>query len=248
MKKIILTEKDNEELGSRMTRDEMEAWLKRKGMTHDDLLFERMRRHRRRTYLTREPLTDTALHVITPTMRTENLASMVYSITSATKPHNLSIRWHCIFKNNENRYNIINVYNEILDDIKEGWVHFLCDDNCFHPDLFSELSKAIDANPDMGAFIVSIFGRHGKVMKACPENMVKFGVDAAQTFIRRDIIGDIRYKVHQSFSADSKFVCDVYKKHPEKFVFTDKVLAYYERLTRDDSGNLYHEKDGIVGT
>ncbi len=245
---IKLTERDNEELGTQQSHASMMAWLARKKMSPNDLVMESFRRRRKRFALKHKPITDIPLHVIIPVARPHNLQSLAYSVVSAKGPHNFSVRWHCIFKNHENRYNIINIYNDVLDSIKDGWVHFMCDDNQFHSELFYEFSKAIDSHPDMGAFVVSIFGRHGKVMKACPEMMVPFGVDASQTFIRRDIIGDTRYNIHKSFSADSKFACDVYKNHKDKFVFSDKVLAYYERTIRDDDGELYKEEDKILGT
>jgi len=241
-----LTEAENEALSKFMTREDMLAWLKAKNMTIEDLERYRVHKGQLKGAMKRDPLTDTPLHVITPVTRPHNLQKIADSIANADHPHRFSIHWHIIFKNHENRYNVIQLYNKLLDSIQDGWFTFMCDDNSFHPRLFTEFQEAIDENPNMGVYLVSIFARHGVNIEARPEAIRPFGVDAAQTFIKREILGDTRYSTHNVRYTDSQIVMDLYKKCPEKFVFTDKVLAYFERIIRDDNGNLFHEEDGII--
>jgi len=240
---VRFTEAENEMLLRPMTHAQMMAFLDKKGMTIDELERFRVNRRSIRHRMTLEPLTDVPLHIITPVTRPHNLDMIIDSIIRADRPHNLSIQWHTIFKNNENRYNLINIYNKLLDGFSDGWFTMMCDDNHFHPKIFVELSKAIEANPDMGVFIVSCFGRHGGISHAAAENVAPMGVDASQTFVKMEALGDIRYdsKLHVDMS-DSKIVMALYKKCPERFVFSDKVLAYYERIIRDDAGELNYQE------
>lgn len=229
-----------------MTREEMLAWLKKRSMTIQDLERYRVNKKIELAIYRDMPVTDIPFHIITPVTRPQNLQIITDSIVNADKPHRFSIHWHTIFKNNENRYNVINIYNKLLDSIQDGWITFMCDDNAFHPRLFLELQEAIDENPNMGVFICSIFARHGQNIIASKESVIPHGVDAAQTFIERKTLGDTRYNTHKFRYADSKIVIDLYRKCPEKFVFSEKILAYYEKIIRNDNGDLYHEEDGYI--
>ncbi len=242
MKKSVYVENESSDdldtFSKPLTNDEMLAVLKKRGMTAPDYDMYRLKMSQKKFAMIREPLVDIPLHVITPTTRPHYLQKVADSITNAEGPHRFSIHWHCIFKNHENRYNIIQLYNKLLDGIQDGWIHFMCDDNQFHPRIFTEFQKAINENPDMGVFLVGIFGRKGKILYPTPKHIAPFCVDAAQSFIKRETLGDIRYDKDNASFADSKIIMDIYKKHPEKFVYSDKILSYYERTIRDTNGML----------
>lgn len=237
-KSVFVEDEDQDSFPTIKTNDEMIALLNKNGKTVPDWDLARVGAAQKRFAMIREPLIDTALHVITPVTRPQYLQKVADSIANADLPHNFSIHWHCIFKNHENRFNVIQLYNKLLDSIQDGWIHFMCDDNAFHPRLFVDFQEAIDENPNMGVFLVGIFGRKGQVSLPNPKYMLPYCIDAAQSFFKREVLGDIRYDTRKTSFADAKLIMDIYEKCPERFVFSDKILSYYERILRDDNGDL----------
>ena len=246
IKKSIYLKQNQDDFPTIKTNDEMVALLTKNGKTVPDWDIARVAVAQRRFAMIREPITDIPLHVITPVTRPQYLQKIADSIVNADHPHKFSIHWHCIFKNHENRFNVIQLYNKLLDSIQDGWIHFMCDDNSFHPRLFAEFQDAIDKNPNMGVFLAGIFGRHGRVVYPRKENIIPWGIDAAQSFVERKTLGDIRYDTRKTSFADSKLIMDIYDKSPEKFVFSDKVLSYYERTLRDDNGTLIDQGQWVT--
>ncbi len=185
------------------------------------------------------PITDTQVHIFTPSARPENLRLINESIYKAEGPHNLGINWHIMYKNHDNKFNIIPGYNRYLDQIKTGWFTFMCDDNMFHPALFKAFSDTLEANPDMGVYVVCIMGHKGTTATAAPENCKPFQCDAAQYFFNREVLGDIRFNTGDlAHGADGKLLQDLYEKCPEKFVFDDRIIAYHEALKTEPDADL----------
>ena len=185
------------------------------------------------------PIVDTTVHVLTPCARPQNIRMLNESIYRAHGPHKLAINWHILYKNHDNKFNIIPGYNRYLDQITTGWFTLMCDDNMFHPALFKAFSDTLDANPQMGVYVVCIMGHTGTTATAAPANCLPFQCDAAQYFFNREILGDIRFDTGDlAHGADGKLLQDLYAAHPDKFVFDNRIIAYHEALRSDSYPEL----------
>ena len=198
------------------------------------------------------------LHIITRCSRTKNILKIKESIFNRI-PDNFTIYWHITFdtthlkdidadilsqlehdfislkfrKSDHGDYghNFINI---TLDQIPNGWVYILDDDNILHKDLLPTISGLIDENPEKRGFIfnqkvdakdfTSIDVREAK-----PENVKVGGIDMAQFFLRRDLIGFSRLKL-DDYKADGHFIEDLYQFNQDDFLFIDKILCYYNYL------------------
>jgi len=181
-----------------------------------------------------EPIVDIPVHVLTPCARPKNIRLLNESIYKSSGPHNLSINWHIMYKNHDNKFNIIPGYNRYLDQITTGWFTLMCDDNMFHPELFKSFSDTLDKNPNMGVYVVCIMGHTGSIAVAAPENCLPFKCDAAQYFFNREVLGDLRFDTGDlAHGADGKLLQDLYKQCPDKFVFDNRIIAYHEALKND---------------
>ena len=192
------------------------------------------------------PLTDTQVHIFTPSARPQNIKLINESIYRAEGPHNLAINWHIMYKNHDNKFNIIPNYNKYLDAIKTGWFTFMCDDNMFHPGLFKAFSDTLDKNPNMGVYVVGIIGHKGAVQMAGPQFCKPFHSDASQYFFNREVLGDLRFATGEmAHGADGQLLQDLYAQCPDKFIFDNRIIAYHEALKVDGFRGIecYSDKD-----
>lgn len=125
--------------------------------------------------------------------------------------------------------------NDAINNISNGWVYILDDDNILHEDFISNLTKYISENPNKKAFIFDqkVDGKDFtklNIRLAKPENMKVQHIDMAQFLLKRDLISDKRLKLGD-YKADGYFIEDVYKSSPEDFFFINQILCYYNYLT-----------------
>lgn len=125
--------------------------------------------------------------------------------------------------------------NDAINNISNGWVYILDDDNILHEDFISNLTKYISENPNKKAFIFDqkVDGKDFTkldIRLAKPENMKVQHIDMAQFLLKRDLISDKRLKLGD-YKADGYFIEDVYKSSPEDFFFINQILCYYNYLT-----------------
>jgi glycosyltransferase involved in cell wall biosynthesis len=62
-------------------------------------------------------------------------------------------------------------------------------------------------------------------------------IDSAQFLLRRDLIGETRFKKFD-YKADGYFIEEIYKRNPDDFIFIDKVLCYYNFIETKKSNSL----------
>jgi hypothetical protein len=120
--------------------------------------------------------------------------------------------------------------NLALDNIEDGWVYFLDDDNVLHPQLLPTMSASIEAHPLARAFVFPQIGHPvHHTAEAGPEHMRVDHIDTAQVFWRRQTIGEVRFEPIDAYHADGLFVEQVGRLHPdfEGFVFLNRALCYY---------------------
>lgn len=213
---------------------EVYRYMESKKQTREDVIDNGKKKRAEYDRMLKEQLTDIPVHILTPCSRPQNIRMINESIYKAQGPHKLCLNWHIMYKNHDNKYNIIPNYNRYLDCINFGWFTFMCDDNMFHPQLFKAFSETLDKHPDMGVYVVGIMGYAGAVQEAGPQYCKPFNSDAAQYFFKREILGDIRFDTGEmAHGADGQLLKNLYAAHPEKFVFDNRVIAYHEALKTD---------------
>lgn len=183
------------------------------------------------------------IHIITPCSRPYNLKKLYESI-------DFSCEWWIIFDSKTFQFQDFKPKNGIeveinygaiaggvagksqinfaLDRITSGWVYVLDDDNLVHPD-FKHLLKWDEFTGGAQGIIFSQQLSEGAVRHNHAGNIKICQIDQAQFLLKRSLIGDRRYL--NSYEADGMFISKLYRENPGKFIITNEVLSYYNRLT-----------------
>jgi glycosyltransferase involved in cell wall biosynthesis len=208
------------------------------------------------------------LHIITRCSRLNNIIKVGESLP--TKDGKLQVQWHVIFDSTrlkdidaeilgrlQEEYNA-KLYFEfsqggdylypqmnkiIIDNIQEGWIYSLDDDNILHEHLFDNFEALVgfcEAEKSIGI----VFNQHvaGKdftrvdVRYAKPENMKVRSIDLAQFILHRSVFNDFDFK--GGYDADGKFIERVYESNPDGFLFIDKILSHYNYLQKPSKAKV----------
>jgi glycosyltransferase involved in cell wall biosynthesis len=208
------------------------------------------------------------LHIITRCSRLNNIIKVGESLP--TKDGKLQVQWHVIFDSTrlkdidaeilgrlQEEYNA-KLYFEfsqggdylypqmnkiIIDNIQEGWIYSLDDDNILHEKLFDNFEALVgfcEAEKSIGI----VFNQHvaGKdftrvdVRYAKPENMKVRSIDLAQFILHRSVFNDFDFK--GGYDADGKFIERVYESNPDGFLFIDKILSHYNYLQKPSKAKV----------
>jgi len=140
--------------------------------------------------------------------------------------------------------------NSCLEEIKEGFVYVLDDDNIIHEDFYNTIFDNITNNPEKKGFIfsqkVSAKDFTGlDIREAKPENTKVQHIDMAQFLLRRDLIGQSRLDP-MKYIADGIFIEKIFNENKEEFIFIDKILCYYNYIEKKKINSL--PRVLIVGT
>jgi len=204
-------------------------------------------------------------HIITRCTRLQNLLQIKENVYNCSE--NIEINWHLIFdvgplkdidaellaelteKETTNVYFVEGtkkglLYPEVsnlISKIKEGWIYLLDDDNILHEDFYEETLKSIISNKDKSVHIFSqkVDGKDFTgldIRVASPENTKWQGIDIAQMLIDRTVFNDFKFEAN--YSADGFFIEKVYADRPDKFIWIDKILSYYNYLEKDSTPKL----------
>lgn len=119
--------------------------------------------------------------------------------------------------------------NFALDNIADGWVYFLDDDNIIHPDFFPAMHRAIYETDASGFAFPQIGGAGAPTKHACPEHMRPDHIDMAQVMMARELIGASRFALG-AYNADGRLIEEVYNRVPCAWAFLDKSLCFYNYL------------------
>ena len=208
------------------------------------------------------------LHIITRCSRLNNIIKVGESLP--TKDGKLQVQWHVIFDSTrlkdidaeilgrlQEEYNA-KLYFEfsqggdylypqmnkiIIDNIQEGWIYSLDDDNILHERLFDNFEALVgfcEAEKSIGI----VFNQHvaGKdftgvdIRYAKPENMKVRSIDLAQFILHRSVFNDFDFK--GGYDADGRFIEKVYEANPDGFLFIDKILSHYNYLQKPSKAKV----------
>ena len=117
--------------------------------------------------------------------------------------------------------------NEVLNEIKTGWVWGLDDDNTAAPGFFEELAKHDNYN-------VVVFGQqlpYGRYRACSPEQTRVCQIDQAQYVVKREFIGNTHFKTEYGFIADGIFIEEIRNRNKTGWKYVDLPLTNYNALS-----------------
>lgn len=189
------------------------------------------------------------LHIITPCSRPENLGALLASLLPAQDYFDLT--WWIVADGSkikklpkqsvpglQVRHKTCTVPDSVagkaqinlaLEQIQDGWVWVLDDDNVAHPHFFQELYHQINqAGPGIQALAFAQINRQGGIRAVGADTVRECAIDQAQFVLRRDLIGATRY-LHK-YTADGAFAERLFRLNPEAWAFCKEPLTYYNWL------------------
>lgn len=120
--------------------------------------------------------------------------------------------------------------NTVIDEITNGFVYILDDDNIMHENFYESILQNINTNPTFTGFIfnqkVNGLDFTGlDIRLAAHENVRVGGIDVGQFLLHRDLIGD--YRFFSGYKGDGEFITKIYPENLDKFIFINEELCYY---------------------
>jgi hypothetical protein len=117
--------------------------------------------------------------------------------------------------------------NQALNQISDGWVYFLDDDNVLHPKLFSTIKEQLKIEKKSVFIFNQFFNFQKKRIRHAAIDKIKEGyIDTAQFLINYSIIRYRRWK-KEVFNADGSFIREILELHRNEFRILNSTLAYY---------------------
>ena len=191
-------------------------------------------------------------HVITRCTRVENLLTIADSVYK----EGVDVTWHVVFDTNVVKeieasllgelYNLgAELYfkqgspgtymypemNELVRQFDEDdYVTLIDDDNIVHPDYYNVITDAIKNNFRNDAFCYNqlITVDNPTYRYASPENTVVGGIDLAQYTVCANTF--INHEFGSGYCGDGEFIEALHNSKPQKFLFIDQTLCYYNYL------------------
>ena len=193
------------------------------------------------------------IHVITRCSRLNNLREIHNSVFNTDK---FDIKWYIIFDTNfvdslpidlltflqssgviikfqksEEKDHGHQLINSVLDEIENGWIYVLDDDNLMHENFYTKIHQSMKSKPKVKGFIfdqkVGGIDFTGLDIRECGQDLVKVGkIDMAQFILKRDLIGDERIP-KGFYVGDGMFIEKLYEENTKEFHFLNEILCYY---------------------
>lgn len=193
------------------------------------------------------------LHVVTRCSREENLEE-IYKDLKLKINSGFHIQWHLLIdalkvtseldyeyladsfirvkwleKQGDDQYLHRQISEYCRDEIEDGWIVFVDDDNILHENYFRIVGSHVEE--ESTSFIVTHqdinykdFTR-SKIREAIPENVKVGSIDLAQVTFRHSVFKD--YSLNTEYTGDGIFLESMYNTSPELFKFVDGIAAYY---------------------
>jgi hypothetical protein len=233
------------------------------------------------------------LNIITSCIRPQNLPVILASIIKANSTAKIPIQWYLTVDTRSTKYSekalidarskmispaeIIIKWREFsdaydknwpinvaLEEIVEGLVCILDDDNIMHPNYINAISKAA-GEKEIGIFYDQIMGPNASgnpQIRKVYQHLIQPGyIDAAQLTVSRSLIDTTRWPsvprgtkldailkgdpnpIGLHFQPDGIFVEKIYQQRPNKFIILSEPLCYFNYLSNGTpsdnfSGNI----------
>jgi len=168
------------------------------------------------------------LHILTACTRPNNLYALSLSIEHAAR-QGCDLTWHVRFDPECQAVGGQWLKNQMLDEITDGWVYILDDDNVLHPDLLGALADYLTDRVDVGLVVCAQQHRNGYVRRPHRGMLRQTHVDAGQVVIRRAALGALRIPEH--YCGDGQFVEEFASTlRNDQIVYIPEVTTYYNWL------------------
>lgn len=182
------------------------------------------------------------LHLVTPCSRPQNLPKIKESI-------NFPCKWWIVFDAEEILKTEIEKSDDIellcikhkssgnaqrnlaLDNITDGYVYFLDDDNLMHSDFYKYTEDILQTAPETQCIFYSQQVRKDYIRNVSPTTIRVNHIDQAQFLLSREIIGDRRYQY--KYEADGLFIEALYREKKDKggfYFHNSPIITYYNKL------------------
>jgi glycosyltransferase involved in cell wall biosynthesis len=194
-------------------------------------------------------------HVITRCTRVENLLTIADSVYK----DGVDVTWHVVFDTSvvkEVEASLLGelyrrgaelhfkqgspgtyMYPEMNELVKtlpsEDYVTLIDDDNIVHPDYYDVISSIIDAKETESSSLVICYNQlitvdNPTYRHAIPSNVVVGGIDLAQFTFAVENIHSAEFG--SGYCGDGEFIQAIHSILPNRFVFIDQTLCYYNYL------------------
>jgi glycosyltransferase involved in cell wall biosynthesis len=185
------------------------------------------------------------LSIITPCCRPQNLIRLKESIDFKKID-----KWYIVYDTTKNRtytkqFNDSQIIelecglpgisgnsmrNYGIQQVKDGLIYFLDDDNIIHPNLWTLLEKMDTSHfYTVDQINTSKFGTNG-ILKGNTIQVRK--IDTAQFIVPREFMKDIEFHVN-SYCADGEFIVEIYSKFSNCHIYIPQIASYYNYLVEN---------------
>lgn len=118
--------------------------------------------------------------------------------------------------------------NLALDNINDGYIYFLDDDNLIHPNFENILLESINKYKDKKGFVFNQIRKNGTIYLTAKLPPTNYQIDTGNVVLDRSLIGDIRWE--KEYNHDFLFFAKVYNTNPDKFITINKIATYYNAI------------------
>jgi hypothetical protein len=168
------------------------------------------------------------LHVLTACTRTENLDALAESLMDALSA-GVQVAWHIRFDREHQYVGGQALKNDMLDELRDGWVAILDDDTTYPPAFFPALAGAALAHPEAQLIVIAQQHRSGWVRKVNRKMLRATHVDAGQIVAKREAIGTLRIPEH--YCGDGDFIETLANSlTDEQIVYIQEPVVNYNAL------------------
>jgi hypothetical protein len=101
----------------------------------------------------------------------------------------------------------------------QGYIYFLDDDNYIHPSFYKLINHLEPGN--IYTFNQENKLKGNKILPCC--------IDTAMFLIDFDLMKGIEWK-NDVYEADGLFISEIYNKYPEKWIYVNNTLCYYNKI------------------
>ena len=112
--------------------------------------------------------------------------------------------------------------NFAMNLVNDGYIYFLDDDNIVHPKLYILLHFIKD-----GHFYTYNQQRQRKILLG--NKLKEYKIDTAMLLIDISLTKNILWE--NNLTHDGEYISKIYKIHPEKWIWINSILSYYNKLT-----------------
>ena len=168
------------------------------------------------------------LHILTACTRAQNLCQLAASMEGA-EGAGVDLTWHIRFDRARQAVGGQALKNAMLEQITDGWVAILDDDNLLHDAFFTTVAAAVLAHESAQLLVIAQQHAGGWVRQAERRMLRQTHVDAGQVVIRREAIGHRRIPLH--YCGDGEWIEGIADSlDSDQIVCIREVATYYNWL------------------